>query len=88
MKYLNFSIAETSGRTFEVPMDKVLELVKEHTEDYASFGETVDVDINDDYELARVMLEHLDDLSTYELNNDYVETEIACSNFVEEVSEV
>lgn len=83
MKYLNFTISETSGRTFEVPMDKVQEIINDHIKDYAEFGETVDVDINDDYDLACILTEHLDDLATYELSNDYIETEVACSNFIE-----
>ena len=28
MKYLQFTVAETTGRTFEIPMDKLEEIIK------------------------------------------------------------
>ena len=77
-KYLNFTIAETSGRTFEVPMEKVLELVEQHKIDYSEY-ENKDIDITDSYDLAKVLMNYMDDIATYELNNDYVDWEIADS---------
>ena len=83
MKYLNFTIAETSGRTFEVPMDKVLKLVEQHKRDYSEY-ENKDIDITDSYDLAKVLMNYTDDVANYELNNDYVDWEIADSKIIGE----
>ena len=82
-KFLNFTIAETSGRTFEVPMDKVLELVEQHKRDYSEY-ENKDIDITDSYDLAKVLMNYTDDIANYELNNDYVDWEIADSKIIGE----
>ena len=82
MKYLNFSIAETSGRTFEIPMDKVEELIKEAQKEAEEYGDTLEVDLNDDYEVARFLKDYcLDDIATHEINNDYWEIELSNSEF-------
>lgn len=83
-RFLNFTIAETSGRTFEVPMDKVKELVAEYIKDYAGYGEKVEVDITDDYDVAKILVEYLDDIAKYELSNDYTETEVTDSYYIGE----
>ena len=76
-KFLNFTIAETSGRTFEVPMDKVQELIKERGIE--------DVDFNDDYDVASILKDELlDELASYEKDNQFVEVELCCSNFTGE----
>ena len=76
-KFLNFTIAETSGRTFEVPMDKVQELIKERGIE--------DVDFNDDDEVASILKDELlDELASYEKDNQFVEVELCCSTFIGE----
>ena len=82
-KFLNFTIAETSGRTFEVPMDKVLELVERHKRDYSDY-ENKSIDVTDSYDLAKVLMNYTDDIANYELNNDYVDWEIADSKIIGE----
>ena len=82
MKYLNFSVAETSGRSFEIPMDKVEEIIKEIKED--DYYAEEEVDFNDSYEVAKFLMNYgLDEITKYELSNDYVELELACSEIVE-----
>ena len=82
MKYLNFTIAETSGRTFEIPMDKVKELIKRVQKEAEEYGDTLEVDLNDDYEVARFLKDYcLDDIATHEINNDYWEIELSNSEF-------
>lgn len=74
-KFLNFTVAETSGRTFEVPMDKVQELIKERGIE--------DVDFNDDDEVASILKDELlDELASYEKDNQFVEVELCCSKFI------
>ena len=76
-KFLNFTVAETSGRTFEVPMDKVQELIKERGIE--------DVDFNDDDEVASILKDELlDELASYEKDNQFVEVELCCSKFIGE----
>lgn len=76
-KFLNFTVAETNGRTFEVPMDKVQELIKERGIE--------DVDFNDDDEVASILKDELlDELASYEKDNQFVEVELCCSKFVGE----
>lgn len=76
-KFLNFTVAETSGRTFEVPMDKVQELIKEHGIE--------DVDFNADDEVASILKDELlDELASYEKGNSFVEVELCCSKFIGE----
>jgi hypothetical protein len=76
-KFLNFTIAETSGRTFEVPMEKVQELIKERGIE--------PVDFNDDNEVATILKDELlDELASYEKDNQFVEIELCCSKFTGE----
>ena len=85
MKYLNFSIAETSGRTFEVPMDKVQELLRTTQEEAKKYGDTLDVDLKDDYEVARFLVDYcLDEISEDEKANDYLDIQLSDSDCVGE----
>lgn len=86
MKYLNFTIAETSGRTFEVPMDKVLKLVEKYKQDmFEDTGLIPDTDINDDYEVAKILKDYfLDDITEDEKGNDYYELTLSSSKFTGE----
>ena len=85
MKYLNFTIAETSGRTFEVPMDKVQELLRTAQEEAKKYGDTLEVDLEDDYEVARFLVDYcLDEISEDEKANDYLDIQLSDSNFVGE----
>ena len=85
MKYLNFTIAETSGRTFEVPMERVIGLVKTAQEEAKKYGDTLEVDLEDDYEVARFLVDYcLDEISADEKANDYLDIQLADSDFVGE----
>ena len=76
MKYLNFTVAETSGRTFELPLDKAKEIIKRLKEDDYLSDEEVDLD--DDYEVANFLMNFgLDEIAKYELSNDYVDLVLA-----------
>jgi hypothetical protein len=85
MKYLNFTIAETSGRTFEVPMERVIGLVKTAQEEAKKHGNTLEVDLENDYEVARFLVDYcLDEISADEKANDYYEITLDNANFTGE----
>ena len=85
MKYLNFTIAETSGRTFEVPMAKVIGLVKTAQEEAKKYGDTLEVDLEDDDDLACFLVDYcLDEISEDEKRNDYYELTLSSSKFTGE----
>ena len=64
-KFLKFSVVETSGRTFEVPMEKVKELIKNSEEDTSSW---------DEVDMADFLYNSLkDEVLTYEKENSYYE---------------
>ena len=85
MKYLNFTIAETSGRTFEIPMDRVQGLLRTAQEEAKKYGDTLEVDLEDDYEVARFLVDYcLDEISEDEKANDYLDIQLSDSNFVGE----
>ena len=86
MKYLNFTIAETSGRTFEVPMDKVKKLIEQYKGDmFEDTGLIPDTDINDDYEVAQILKDYfLDEISENEKGNDYYEIILSSSKIIGE----
>lgn len=77
MKYLNFTIAETSGRTFEIPLDKVKSFIeKVQAEDF--FMAQEEVDFEDSYSMAQFLNNNglLDELHSYERCNDTFESEV------------
>ena len=77
MKYLDFTITETTGRTFFVPMNEVEKLLKEN-----GLG---DVDINNKEELAEVLKDNfLDDIARHEKQNDFLEIEVTWAEFEEQ----
>ena len=77
MKYLNFTVAETSGRTFELSLDKAKEIIKRLKED-AYYLSDEEVDLDDDYEVAHFLMNFgLDEITKYELSNDYVDLVLA-----------
>ena len=76
MKYLNFTVAETSGRTFELPLDKAKEIIKRLKED--DYLSDEDVDLDDDYEVANFLMNFgLDEIAKYELSKDYIDLVLA-----------
>ena len=85
-KFLNFTVAETSGRTFEVPMDKVEELIEQYKRNmFEDTGLIPDVDTTDDYEIAKILKDYfLDDISEDEKGNDYYELTLSSSKFMGE----
>ena len=81
MKFLNFTIAETTGRTFEIPYDKALEIIEriKKSDKYLAEEST-----EDEYEMARFFEEAgLDEIAKYELDNDYFQSEIASADIYE-----
>lgn len=79
-EYLNFTISETQRRTFEIPMEKVKEIITDlKTKD--KFIAEIEVDLNDSYSIAEFFNEiGLDGVEKYELANNYAEIEVARSN--------
>ena len=86
MKYLNFSISETSGRTFEVPMDKVEMLVEQYRQEaFENTGVMPSVDLTNVYEIAQIVTDfYLDDVAEDEKNNGYYEITLDNANFTGE----
>ena len=68
-KYLRFSICEQSGRTFNIPLDKALELIKQDTdEDTSSWNEC---------DIADYLYNQIPDMiEKYEKENCYYETHV------------
>ena len=68
-KFLKFSVAIQTGRTFELPLDKAIEFIKENTkEDISNWNET---------DLADFLYNQIPDyLDKYEKENCYYETHI------------
>lgn len=79
MKYLNFTLTETYSRTFEIPMDKVQELIKEHNIE--------PVDFDNEEELASLLGDvdtfKLNEIATYETDNHFVDNEVCWNEFIE-----
>ena len=68
-KYLRFSVSIQTGRTFELPLDEALELIKEDTdEDISSWNEC---------DIADYLYNQIPDvLDKHEKENCYYETHI------------
>lgn len=84
MKYLNFSITEESGRTFELPMEKAVEIVNQIKEN-DKYVKDVKVDFTDEYEVAEFFVHngYLSEVANYETSNEHVETVLADSRIYE-----
>ena len=68
-KFLNFSVVETTGRTFEIPLDKAIELIKASTDEDISNWNEVD--------MADFLYNQLsDNVLAYEKDNCYYESHI------------
>ena len=81
-KHLNFTVAETSGRTFEISMDKVKEILDEMKKDEYLAEEIENLNLEDDHEIANFFMNFgLDEIAQYELCNDYMELVLADSKF-------
>ena len=66
-KFLKFSVVETTGRTFEIPMEKVKELLKESDEDTTNWNEVDMADfLYNTYEIQDNILKYEKDNSCYE----------------------
>lgn len=82
-KHLNFTVAETSGRTFEISMDKVKEILNEMKKDEYLAEEIARINLEDDYQIANFFVNFgLDEIAKYELNNDYIDLVLTDSEFV------
>lgn len=67
-KFLTFSVVESMGRTFEIPMEKVKELIKNADEDTSSWNEV---------DMADFLYNSLqNEVLTYEKENSYFESYI------------
>ena len=67
-KFLKFSVVETTGRTFEIPMEKVKELIKSAKEDTSSWNEV---------DMADFLYNSVqDEISSYEKDNSYFDSYI------------
>ena len=84
MRYLQFTVAETTGRTFAIPMDKLEEIIKT-LKDGDEFLQDEEVDTTDAYEVASFLNRNglLDEIYNYEKDNSYIETVVADSKIVE-----
>ena len=84
MRYLQFTVAETTGRTFAIPMDKLEEIIKT-LKDGDEFLQDEEVDTTDAYEVASFLNRNglLDEIYNYEKDNSYIETVVADSKVVE-----
>lgn len=81
-KYLNFTVAESSGRTFELSMDRVKEILDEMKQDEYLAEEIEKLNLEDDYQLATFFMNYgLDAIAKYELKNDYLELELVEHKF-------
>lgn len=81
-KHLNFTVAETSGRTFEISMDRVKEILNEMKKDKYLAEEIEKLNLEDDYEVASFFTDNgLNELAKYELYNSRIETVLADSKF-------
>lgn len=66
-KFLKFSVVETTGRTFEIPMEKVKELLKKSDEDTTNWNEVDMADfLYNTYEIQDNILKYEKDNSCYE----------------------
>ena len=66
-KFLKFSVVETTGRTFEIPMSKVKELLKESDEDTSKWNEVDMADfLYNNYDMQDTILTYEKDNSCYE----------------------
>lgn len=73
IKMFNFSVNEISGRTFELPYNKAIEIIKAN---YPN-NNNIDLDNLKAYEVARILWNFcLDDISRHELDNDSFESTI------------
>lgn len=73
MKIFNFSVNEISGRTFEIPYDKAMEIIE------ANYPNEDNIDLNnlEEYEIARILWNFCyDDISSHELDNDTFQSDI------------
>ena len=67
-KFLKFSVVETVGRTFEIPMSKVREFLKESDEDTSKWNEV---------DMADFLYNQIpDSVGKYEKENCYFESYI------------
>ena len=84
MKYLNFTVSETTGRTFELPLDKAVKLIKELKAN-DEFLQEEEVDLEDSNSIAKFFAYNnlLDELSNYEKSNDYVESKVVADKIYE-----
>ena len=72
-KMFNFSVNEISGRTFELPYDKAIEIIKKN---YPN-EDNIDLDNLEEYEIARILWNFcFDDIAKHELDNDTFESTI------------
>ncbi len=84
MKMFIFSVNEISGRTFEMPYDKAIKIIKSN-----NLENNLDFDNLSEYELAKLLWDYcLDDIAKHELDNDYFQSEIEETKIYETTRQV
>ena len=85
MKHLNFTVSETTERTFDLPLDKAVELIKELKAN-DEFLQGDEVDLEDSKSIAEFFAYNnlLDELLNFEKYNDYVESEVVENKIYED----
>jgi len=83
-KMFNFSVNEISGRTFELPYDEAIEIIKSNCPDkYINFSKI------SEYELAELLWDYCaDDLSQHEKDNSSFQSEIDETKMYETTEQV
>lgn len=72
MKMFNFSVNEISGRSFELPYNEAVAIIKSNCPD-----KYIDFDKVSKYELAELLWDYCyDDIEEYELCNDSFQSDI------------
>lgn len=85
MKHLNFSVAETTGRTFDLPLETAIEIIKRlQAED--EFLQEDNVDFNNEVDVASFFNRNglLDELYKYERDNSVFDSVVVDTKTYEE----
>ena len=70
-KILKFSISETTGRTFEIPYSKALEIIKNYSSE-AEPNTWSEIEIAEELYMG-----YIDEISSYEKDNSYYESYVS-----------
>ena len=83
MKLINFSITESTGRTFELSVEKAKEIIETMKANEPECCGSIEVDYDNCTDIANILSTYcLDDLCKYERNNCYYETTVVDEKFI------